>query len=193
MRAFIAITLPSNIRDYLKQAQNNLLETGADVKYVEPQNLHLTLKFLGEINDAQKEAIIGIMDRVAADNLCFNSRINALGAFPKLEYPRVIWAGLDDENNYFKKIVQTLEEKIEKLGIPKENRKFSAHITLGRVRSGKNRLELVKKLTDLQKMLVSEEAQTKLTMEIGKLTLFKSTLSPRGATYECIQEIPLKK
>jgi len=189
MRTFIAIELPQKIIGTLSALQNQLKNTQADVKWVAPENIHLTLKFLGEVDEKKIEKIIQALEETAKDNQPFSIRLCALGAFPKINFPRVIWVGIDAGDEETKNIAFVLEEKLQKLGIPKEKRPFSSHITIGRVRSGINREKLVKELDILQgKGLLQENLEFLAT----KITLFKSTLTPKGPVYEILKEASLK-
>lgn len=189
MRTFIAIELPQKIINSLAAIQNRLKNTQGDVKWVSPENIHLTLKFLGEVDDKKIEKIIQVLEDTAKDNNSFFIRLSDLGAFPKINFPRVIWVGIDRGDNETKGIVISLEEKLQKLGIPKEKRPFSSHITIGRVRSGLNREKLVKELNILQEKNLLQENLEFLT---AKVTLFKSTLTPKGPIYEILKEASLK-
>ena len=187
MRTFIAIELPKEIRDYLGNLEDALKATQGDVKWVEPKNIHLTLKFLGEIDEPKKEKINSILDAVAKEKSSYKIRISSLGAFPKLNFPRVIWVGADQGDTETKEIAKILEEKIQKLGIPKEGRAFSSHITIGRTRSTKNREKLVQELKN-----AADFSGSNLEFTVTKITLFKSTLTPTGPIYEVLKEANLK-
>jgi RNA 2',3'-cyclic 3'-phosphodiesterase len=187
MRTFIAIELPQEIKDSLSKLQDELKAHGADVKWVEPKNIHLTLKFLGEIDNKQSEKISEIISRVARDNNSFQAAISSLGAFPKIDHPRVIWAGIDAGDKELKIIAERLEDEISLLGIPKEERAFSSHITIARVRSPSNRDKLVQDLKTK-----TELDGKKLEFSVTKITLFKSTLTPKGPLYEPLKETSLK-
>jgi len=187
MRSFIAIELPKDVRDFLGGIQERLKSSGADVKWVEPQNIHLTLKFLGEVDEKKLDKISGILEDIAQKGSAFKIRIASLGAFPKINFPRVIWVGLDKGDEETKSIARGLEEKIEKVGIPKEDRAFSSHITLGRTRSTLNRERLVQELNNLASNLGGNPE-----FEVTKITLFKSTLTPKGPIYEVLKEASLK-
>jgi 2'-5' RNA ligase len=188
MRAFIAIELPKEIRDSLARLQDKLKSTGADVKWVEPSNIHLTLKFLGEIDDKQLDKINSVLEYAAKETSSFRASISSIGAFPRISSPRVIWAGVDTGDKETKEIAKILEEKIEKLGIPKEDRAFSSHITIGRRRSGLN----IDKLTQALKDMENEPALINLGFNVTKISLFKSTLTPKGPVYEVLKEANLK-
>jgi 2'-5' RNA ligase len=189
MRTFIAIELPKEIKDSLASLQAQLKTSGADVKWVEPQNIHLTLKFLGEVDEKKLEKIVNILEEVAKNKNPFFLSISSIGAFPKLDYPRVIWLGIDEGDKESKEIAKELEEKIAKTGIPKEDRPFSSHITIGRTKSALNREKLVQNL----KTLAGNFGKRNLACRVTKLILFKSTLTPKGPLYEALKEANLKE
>lgn len=188
MRTFIALELPKEIKDSLADIQEQLRASAADVKWVKPENIHLTLKFLGDINEQQLTQIISILEEIGRDKLSFDISLSTLGAFPKITFPRVIWVGIDKGDNETQDIAQVLEEKIAKVGIPREDRPFSSHITIGRLRSGLNREKLTKNLEGLQKNF----GKYKKEFLVTKITLFKSTLVPSGPIYETLKEANLK-
>jgi 2'-5' RNA ligase len=187
MRTFIAIELPEEIKNSLARLQEELKSSGADVKWVEPKNIHLTLKFLGEIEDNKCERVAGAIEDITAEIKPFYIRLASLGAFPKMNFPRVIWVGMDKGDLEAKKIADRLEEVMSKIGIPKEDRPFSSHITIGRVRSPLNRDRLVNALGNLTYNF-SGIPEFKVT----KITFFKSTLMPKGPVYEALKEINLE-
>jgi RNA 2',3'-cyclic 3'-phosphodiesterase len=187
MRAFIAIELPKDVKVELAKLQDELKKSGADVKWVEPDNIHLTLKFLGEIDDKKLDGTYKAMEDAAKEKKLFRMRISSLGAFPKINFPRVIWVGVDKGDAQAKEIAKQLEEKIQKIGIPKEDRPFSSHITIGRLRSGQNKDKLVEELNKLAGTYGKEA----LEFDVQKITLFKSTLTPKGPIYEAIKEVAL--
>jgi len=188
MRTFIAFELPEEIKSGLARLQEEIKVSGADVKWIRPENLHLTLKFIGKASEEQAEKITLMIQEAAGKNSPFMMQIATIGAFPKIDFPRVIWAGLDKGDAEAKKIAAELEKETQMLGIAKEERKFSSHITIGRVRSGKNRLKLVKIL----KELTDKPRERFPEVNIGRITLFKSTLTPQGALYESLSEATLK-
>jgi len=187
MRTFIAIELPEEIRTILGGIQDELKQAQADVKWVKPENIHLTLKFLGEIEQGKVLKIQVILEEIAGKNASFNLYLSNLGAFPKPQYPRVIWIGTTNDQQV-SEIVKDLEKQMAMIGLPTESRPFSTHITLGRVRSGLNRKALVEKLEFINKSLSSPQPEFK----VSSLTFFKSTLTPKGQIYEAVFRCPLK-
>jgi len=188
MRTFIAIELPEEIREALGKIQEELKRSGADVKWVTPKNIHLTLKFLGDLNEKKLPQIKEVLDEVVRNKTTFPIRFSTLGAFPKIDSPRVIWVGIDQGDSETKAIACELEEKIAKIGIPKEKREFSSHITLGRTRSDKNLDGLVEEIKKLENLWVGKNPECL----IKTITLFQSSLSPLGPTYATLKEASLK-
>jgi len=187
MRTFIAIELPKEIKEYLARVQNKLKASGADVKWVEPANIHLTLKFLGEIDENIKTKVIASLSEIAAGRDSFIVGLSSIGAFPGIRSPRVIWAGLSLGDEDVKEIAKKIESDLEKIGLAKEDREFSSHITLGRTRSAKNRSELARMLED-----PPETQQGPLEFYVSEITFFKSTLTPKGPVYEPLHKAILK-
>jgi 2'-5' RNA ligase len=185
MRTFIAIELPEEIKDALAKLQDKLKDSQADVKWVKPENIHLTLKFTGEIDDEQLTELTKILEKTAGNNSSFQIRLSSVGVFPKINFPRVIWVGMGKGGNETKAIAEDLEERISLIGIPKEKRPFSCHITIGRVRSSLNRDKLVNSLKAVDSLERKE-------FTVKKITLFKSTLTPKGPAYEILKAVNLK-
>jgi RNA 2',3'-cyclic 3'-phosphodiesterase len=188
MRTFIAIELPQDIKDAISRLQSKLKATGADVKWVSPSNIHLTLKFLGEIDEKTRDATIEVMQEIASDISTFSIKLGSIGAFPGIRSPRVIWIGLSQGHDQVKTIAQMLENELEACGLAKENREFSSHITIGRIRSLKNKDALAAGISKLGGPVTENPGE----FLAGKITLFKSTLTPQGPIYEKLQETNLK-
>jgi len=185
MRTFIAIALPQEMRDYLACIQAELKKCQADVKWVQPENIHLTLKFLGERDEKKIEKIKEILEETAREKACFSLRLCNIGAFPKIDFPRIIWAGIDAGEKETEALALELEERIAKIGIPKEDKPFSSHITIARIKSPANREGLVQGLKKIPQIQGKE-------FRVEKITLYKSTLTPKGPIYEVLKEANLK-
>src|SRR3989338_8018709 len=108
MRAFIGIALPDAVRSSLAGLQRQLSESGADVKWVEPANLHVTLKFLDEITDDQRRVVEALLGRVAAQETPFTLRLVDVGAFPSMKAPRVIWVGITEGRDRVVRLAQAI-------------------------------------------------------------------------------------
>lgn len=185
MRAFIAIPLTEQVHQELAHLQDKLRKSNADVKWVEPSNIHLTLKFIGEIDEEQVEKIKASLDEIAKNRHCFDIHLAKVGAFPKISYPRVVWAGIDEGYEECKTLAKSVEDTMERLGFKKEERDFSPHLTLGRVRSSKNKAQLMACL-EKEKDFVSPGK-----VSVSKIILFQSTLTPKGPVYAPLKKFPL--
>lgn len=182
-RAFIALELTAQVHQELTRAQNQLKASEADVKWVNPEDIHLTLKFLGNVSLELIAEIKKILEELAREHRAFQLEIKNLGAFPKIEYPRVIWAGIAGGSEHSISLAQDLEKRLIKVGFLPEKRPFKPHLTLGRVRSSHKRNQL--------RELLQSVKLTPKTMQAEKLTLFKSTLTPEGAIYQPLHSTSL--
>jgi 2'-5' RNA ligase len=148
MRCFIAIKLPKEVKDEVARIQGQLRRLDLHAKWVEFQNLHITIKFLGEIKEELlpkiKEIISGINPLVKP----FVLALSEVGGFPSLGRPRVLWLGINPQDNPIK-IIEYLDEQLPKIGIPKETRPAHPHITLARIKSPKNVHKIKQKITTL--------------------------------------------
>jgi len=187
MRTFIAIELPQEVKDKLAELQALLKKAGADVKWIEPENIHLTLKFLGEIDENKSVKVTEAIEDIAKKSKQLRMSLASLGAFPRIEFPRIIWVGIDKGDKEITELAKVLEERIEKLGIPREERRFSSHITIGRVRNPLNKDKLAKVLKELDNYFSGKNIE----FDVTKITLFKSTLGPGGPVYAALKEVTL--
>jgi 2'-5' RNA ligase len=135
IRSFIAISLPADIRRELARIETELRKgAGAPVKWVETANLHLTLKFLGDIEFENIPAILDAMYKAAGTTGPLNMELNGLGVFPSPRRVRIVWVGLGGETEKLAALQQRLEISLEPLGFARESRDFQPHLTIGRVR-----------------------------------------------------------
>ena len=186
MRLFIAIEISDEIREALAQIQSRLKYAGADVKWVEPKNIHLTLKFLGEVKEEKVEEIKSALNETVKGFKPFELSIKDIGAFPKIDFPRVIWAGLDKGTSESKALAEAIDERLSRHGFEKESRPFASHLTIGRVRSPKNKAALKERLLSSNLPLTPYHLPL-----IPYITLYKSTLTPHGSIYTKLHEAKL--
>ncbi|WP_297069757.1 RNA 2',3'-cyclic phosphodiesterase [Thermococcus sp.] len=184
MRAFIAIDLNDEVREGLVRAQERIGNKAAKIKFVEPENLHVTLKFLGEIDDATAEEVKKALAEVAKKHRKHRVRVKGIGTFPNPNYVRVIWAGIENDGG-IKAIAADVERDMRRLGFKKE-KDFVAHITLGRVKFVRDRLELAMALKGLANEDFGE-------FEVNAIELKKSTLTPKGPIYETVARFELSE
>ena len=174
MRAFVALEMSGNVVDSIVQAQKELEATRADVKLVERENLHLNLKFLGEISEAQ---VADVRSRLGALSLKgAEIAVRGVGAFPSPNRPRVVWAGVAEEQEQLVvPIARSVISALEGIG-ERDDRPFRPHITLGRVRSGRNAREL-------SEFIRHNSGREFGTAGLKEIRLKSSTLTPSGPVY----------
>jgi RNA 2',3'-cyclic 3'-phosphodiesterase len=172
------------VQTRLASAQKFMVQTGADLKTVELQNIHITLRFLGEISPAIVEKVFGAMQAVKFKP--FDVQLCGLGVFPSLSYPRVVWAGITVGAETLKDIFTQLEPQIRALGFEADKNGFSPHITIARVRSPKNKQQLAEYVTKK-----THDDFGKIHLDCLKLK--QSKLSPKGPTYLTLKEVCAQK
>lgn len=184
IRAFLAIDLPESYRAGLSAVQDYLKKSGADVRWTNVANIHLTLKFFGDIEESQVETLAGAATPITGAIPAFTLGVQGLGTFPGPKSPRVIWLGLSGQTNILAHLVDNLEQAFAPLGFPPEKRKFTPHLTLGRVRSSQGREALSRAL---QTVTLPDFAE----IQVQNLVLYRSTLRSQGALYTPLQKIAL--
>ena len=189
MRAFIAIEIPPAIKDSLAKLQDKLRLTLQKIGWVKPANLHLTLKFLGDISPEQLESIRLIIAETVKTALSFEIKLETLDVFPDLRRARIIWIGANLVPGELKQLVDQLETKLLEIGFAKEERPFQAHITLGRIRNTIIPAILEKGLDKVKKDCIDAD----LKFHARGITLFQSVLEPGGPTYSILEEADFPK
>lgn len=180
IRSFIAFDIDSeSVLKRMTEVQTMLTKTGADLKLVEPKNIHMTLRFLGNITPSTVEKIFEEMKKVQFAP--FDVRLHGVGAFPNPRYPRVVWAGITQGADQLRSIFEQLEPKLLGLGFAPDPKGFSPHLTIARVRSGRNRVELAKCLSE------NENCEFGV-IDAKCLKLKRSDLTPRGPIYSTLKE-----
>jgi 2'-5' RNA ligase len=164
----------------LTEVQGMLANTGADLKLVKPQNIHLTVRFLGDISPAMVDAIYEEMKQISFAP--FEVELRGLGAFPKLSYPRVVWAGIKKGANELTNVFEQLEPRLRGLGFKPDNKGFSPHLTIARVRTGRNKAQLIKLIQELEDYEFG-------AVKAKWLRLKKSVLTPKGPIYTTLREV----
>ena len=188
IRSFIAIEMPASIQNQLDGIITRLKGpmTGA-VRWVPARNIHLTLKFLGDVSPANMTVLMNILRAEVGRQRSFSLSIAGLGAFPTTHRPRVLWVGVEAPPQ-LSALARLVENETRKLGYSPEERPFSAHLTLGRVSQNASPLE------------VRQVAETLALIQVGPLgdaavrevVLFKSVLTPQGAEYSALLKVPLQ-
>lgn len=187
MRLFIALNLPDEVRRSLHDAGAPLREAAPrGVAWVRPEGLHLTLKFLGDVEDARVGDVAETLRRVAAGHLAVRVAVGGVGAFPSLARPRVVWAGVEATPR-LELLQHDVEASCASLGFELEGRAFRPHVTLGRVRPGAAAESL--------RALAMAAHTTALVAEVvvPTLDLMASTLLPGGARHEAVARLPFRE
>ncbi len=184
MRCFIAIALPAAIREALAALQIRLQSLGRAVRWVPPERIHLTIKFLGEVEEGQVTAVRDAITSVAARYTPFELAVSGTGCFPPTGRVRVIWTGIPDLPPPLLACQQEGERVWAQLGFAPETRRFRPHLTLGRVREDRSSGRI--------RAVVEQQGDfTAGRFLANELILFQSVLLPTGPTYTVLARAPL--
>ncbi len=180
MRTFIAIDLEPALKEAVRGFVESLKRTKADVRWTGPSGLHLTLKFLGEIEPDTAEKVTSALARVAGRHRPFSLALEGTGRFPQGRSPRVLWIGVRPQPELLS-LQEDIERELEAEGFLREDRLFHPHLTLGRVKGSGAIGEALGELEKKGRFLFGD-------MEVRSVTLFESRLGPGGAQYRVVSE-----
>ena len=183
MRLFVAVHLSDEVRERLAVVQHRLQGVRADVSWVRPGNIHLTLKFLGEVEPARLDPIRAALAEAARASEPCEAAVAGVGSFGG-RIPRVVWAGIAQGAEALTALAGRVDAAMAGVGFPRESRPFSAHLTLGRVRSSRNAAEF---LGALRAEARADFGATRVTA----FSLMESQLNPKGSIYTAIDSFPL--
>ncbi len=187
MRCFIALGLPHEIENRLRSLMEQLKPLSQAVKWVTPENLHLTLKFLGEADEDKVPEIIGALRDATAGHKPFTLTAHGTGVFPNTSWPKVVWVGLGSEG-VLPDLQSDIESAMEPLGFAPEKRAFSPHLTIGRIKAGRDK---PLQLEHLMRELGARQKEDFGSFEVSGVALVKSDLQPSGAVYTTVFDSPL--
>ena len=182
IRAFLAIDLDDDLKPKINKIIREFKQIDANIKYVDLQNLHFTLKFFGDIDTEGIDVLAERIENVVKDFDSFNIKIKGCGAFPNKNRIKVIWVGLD-EDSILKELHDKLDKQFNSLGFDLD-KKFSSHLTIGRMRSAKGKDKVKNTIESFDNVDIG-------SMEVTSITLKKSTLTPAGPIYEDLIEFKL--
>ncbi len=208
MRAFIAIEIPADVRDAIAAAQQHMSSAKVRISWVKPDNIHLTVKFLGDIPDEGVDDIKAALDNIAARFAAFSFTVTGAGAFPSPSAPRVLWLGCESKPvgrvfvpvvegapttvkghvetlTQLEELISAVDTEMEKHGFAPDFHEFKAHITLGRIKFPKPDPALTSALDSLK-------TKTFGTVQVNALYLMKSDLNPDGAVHNKLSSHPLR-
>lgn len=184
MRAFVAVKIAEPVRKKLLELQRDLRRAEADVKWVEEENLHMTLKFLGWIDDGAVERMKGLLAGEAPKWPELKLVYRGLGTFPERGTPRVVWAGCEGDVDRLAGLAGAVERAAEEIGVARENRPFAPHLTIGRVKSPRNARRLLEIAEKHRDVPLGPDT-------VKEMVLFESTLRPSGPVYDARAAFPL--
>jgi RNA 2',3'-cyclic 3'-phosphodiesterase len=185
IRAFIAVEISDEVREGLKALQQELKKAGARVGWVAPENIHLTLVFLGDVFRSQVETLALALDAAAAETASFRYEVAGSGFFGSPRSPRVIWVGVNEQDNAVTGFQAWIVTRVRELGLKTEERPFHPHLTLGRVRT-RDRVD------ELTSLLASAKSTTFGLVEVHRLLLMQSHLEHQGVRYSVLHQSALK-
>jgi len=185
-RMFCAFELPESLRVRIKEHADRVREIVPDAasSWSRPENIHLTLKFFGNVDQAQAPIISDVLARVAKESAPIELTIGGTGVFPRPSRPQVLWIGVDDRTGALAKLQKRVEDECGREGFPKEDRAFRPHLTIARIRNPHNANRLA------EAHLRCEFAPAELLL--NELVLFRSELSPKGSKYTPISRSRLE-
>ena len=186
IRSFIAVEVPQSLRAKLEEVQRELKRADADVRWVRPESIHLTLKFLGSVSGGELEKLGGSIAPIISSWAPFEVRLHGLGCFPSSRSPRIVWVGIEQGSAEALSLQKAVENRAAEVGFPPETRPFKPHLTLGRIRSSKGKASLAQAVENLRDVEIG-------SYPVNEVYLFKSELKPSGAVYTKLQTFPMGK
>ena len=189
IRSFIAIELSDEVKTGLSKIQAELKSHGYTfLKWVMPEGIHLTLKFLGDVSAQKVTEITKVIEQAGQEAHTFRLTVGGLGAFPNLRRPRVLWVGVGGEIEKLVMLQQRIDHCLEPLGFFPEARPFAPHLTLARLREG----TAADKLREFGDMVARKPETGDHEMTVTSVRLMRSQLFPSGAVYSCLTKVALK-
>ena len=176
VRTFVAVLLDEELRRRISEVQQRVRKLAPDVRWVAPDNFHVTLKFLGGVRQERIAHIQDAMDEVVDGFSAFDLSLVGAGAFPNPRKPRVVWIGVEEGREQLIALANAVEHRLVDVGFEKEDKPFKSHITIGRVRDGK-------RAPDLTGALVGFDASEIGRQRIDSIAVMESVLKPEGPEY----------
>jgi RNA 2',3'-cyclic 3'-phosphodiesterase len=190
MRLFVGVELDDRVREAAAAIGESLrreLGQRVDARWVPPENLHITLWFLGEVDESRVESTMDALTR-RFDEAAFDVEIAGLGAFPPSGPPRVLWLGVTSGANPLARVHAELARRLEPIGYEPERRAYSAHLTIARVKNVSRGVSA----REIRSLLEAHHPADAGRCRIEGVTVFRSRVSSKGATYEALQRVRLK-
>jgi 2'-5' RNA ligase len=186
IRTFVAVEIPLETKDRARRVISALDTTPAKVKWVEPEQLHWTLKFLGDVDILESPAICEAVTRAVEPLAAFDVEAFGVGAFPDAERPRTVWIGMQEGSEQMIELHDAIDFELGKLGYRSENRRFRPHLTIGRVRQSPNGID------DLAERIKDHAEYDAGVSLVDEVVVFSSVLGRDGPTYDPLCHVELK-
>lgn len=177
IRAFLAFELPAEIKEQVRKVSEELKRSNMDMRWVKPDNIHLTVVFLGDVREGDISAMAREIEKVSCGFRPFEIYLKGLGIFPDRRRPRVLWAGYDGDIERMVMLRDVLYERLMPFEIKEEKRQFRPHLTIGRFRKTGRGNPM------LDDVIKKHEGLSSPALHVGELVLFKSELRPQGPEY----------
>ena len=184
MRTFICIEIPESLKERIGALQQSLRRIDAQASWVKPSNIHLTLKFLGDVESSRLDRVRDAVERASGSTSRFQVTAGTAGCFPSPKNPRVLWVGLTELPDELLKLHKQIEDSLAREGFPREAKRFSPHLTIARLRAPRNAAQLADAL-----IATGFEPET---FEAREVIVMRSDLDPKGSIYTPQAIIPLK-
>ena len=186
IRTFIAVNLSSDIKEYLSSLMGNISIPESKIKWVDKDNLHITIKFLGYLSQEKIELIKSELKEITSQHKPFLIQLSSyIGVFPTYTMPRIVWIGIKEGVNRLEELYNSIEINFFKGGFLKEEKGFSSHITIGRVKYIKDKANFIQ--------IIKRIKITNLSQEINSIDLMESELTPSGPIYKITAKFALLK
>ncbi|MGE0087794.1 MAG: RNA 2',3'-cyclic phosphodiesterase [Desulfococcaceae bacterium] len=182
IRLFIAFHLPDNVRSHIRDLQAQLRSGGLHLRWVAPENIHLTLKFLGDINPSDTDRIAQAMSQAAQGTSALHLGAKGLGVFPTVRKARVLWIGLNGDTHDLIGLQNRLDDRLAEQGYEKESRAFKAHLTIARAKESPDPKQLIEAMEKFATFASPD-------FSAGELILWQSQLKPSGAVYTKLKSV----
>ena len=191
VRTFVAIPIPAEIRRRLVEVEQDLMPAKAGVKWVPEDNFHVTLKFLGYVEPERLEAVARGVEAAVRGIGPFEVELAEVGAFPKITRPSVVWVGVTRGGQEMISLADRIDREMAKIGFERENRPFSPHITVGRVKSPKNRGWPPENLSGLRELIERHQNREVGSFGVEQVNIMRSELRITGPIYSVISDFKL--
>ncbi len=185
IRSFISVEIPEKVKSRMLEVKKELVPLTPYIRWVRPESMHLTLKFLGDIDPSQVEPVSACIEEVVKGVWPFEVKVGGAGVFPNSRYPRVLWIGIVEGQEQLSSICRGLEEGLKKQGFKPESRPFRPHLTLGRFKDGR------KAGRALSREMLEQAATWEEGFAVNGVKLMRSQLHPSGAIYTVLKECTL--